>query len=616
MALPLDGANKGKSGSSFGRWNRAHWKAVTAIVLAVVLLVLAVISSIASLIMVLMEDDDNEGLYTETRLYVKAMTGNYMPGTKSVVNPTNKTEKPSPIEQLSVTLKPDPATFKSLSNDKTKEDAASIQFDPTDTNGLSYIVINSGGLGKLTMSTGNDAYYGIGADGKPTQHYKIIATGRMTFYDSYSYKGASDTGGTNYNLDNSSPCNAGFSDGSPLSKQKSSGSDTWHVIGFPSNADGGGNKVNSEYYTCKDHRQDNPPLLYSWSPNASSYGACLGLDTNGPGGATSIADQYFPYNKYYGKYGINKHSADDFGGSSKGGRKPMAHPEDFDMYLKNIGVANTKKARSIWDGHGNILYMLDDSGDKVNGKTRSKYLHSLTKHGKAWPTNMTGGATGTDSTPSDSDDYHKYFVESKLTDVGKEKYGAGKYNNIMPHSKKLEDIEAGTKSDPFYVNFGSTNSWTLMFWTEEVTISGGDAIVGSIDSPANLNSKGYQTPPNEFSRPQCTWYCYGRHYEVTGKKLKFSRNHDRNGGQWDDALVGKNLGSSPQPGAIMVFEGGRGGYGHVAFVEKVEDGGDTITISQAGVSFRGNIPNYKVIKRRNGTYPFGGLTFKCFIMPS
>ena len=98
--------------------------------------------------------------------------------------------------------------------------------------------------------------------------------------------------------------------------------------------------------------------------------------------------------------------------------------------------------------------------------------------------------------------------------------------------------------------------------------------------------------------------------------MKFTRKSGRDGAQWDDTLIGQNLGSSPQPGAIMVFEGGKGGHGHVAFVEKVSDGGNTITISQAGVSFHGNIPNYKTLQRKNGTYPFAGLTFKCFIMPS
>lgn len=100
---------------------------------------------------------------------------------------------------------------------------------------------------------------------------------------------------------------------------------------------------------------------------------------------------------------------------------------------------------------------------------------------------------------------------------------------------------------------------------------------------ADLSSPGYNSPPNIYSRPQCTWYVWGRVNEVFGISLPnfgdakdwyaYAENHPN-----DNWSVGK----TPMTNSIAVFyDVGAltSGYGHVAYVESVN--GDTIHISES-----------------------------------
>lgn len=162
---------------------------------------------------------------------------------------------------------------------------------------------------------------------------------------------------------------------------------------------------------------------------------------------------------------------------------------------------------------------------------------------------------------------------------------------------------------------------TLTFWVEIVTDDGG-AVPGSIANPPNLDNKGYSSALNPFAHYQCTWYCWGRIYETTGKAARFTVNSGRNGCHWYEKLVGQKLGQNPRPGAIMCLKDGNGSGsgepGHVAFVEKVSGGGSSITISEGGNTYwnNGKRPNVQTIKRKNGTYPYKGKTCQGFVMPS
>lgn len=69
---------------------------------------------------------------------------------------------------------------------------------------------------------------------------------------------------------------------------------------------------------------------------------------------------------------------------------------------------------------------------------------------------------------------------------------------------------------------------------------------------------------------QCTWYAFGRAYEILGEYPNLSRgnanqwyNYNKNGGYFD-------YGSEPRPGAIACYDNAP--YGHVAVVEEIVNG--------------------------------------------
>lgn len=92
---------------------------------------------------------------------------------------------------------------------------------------------------------------------------------------------------------------------------------------------------------------------------------------------------------------------------------------------------------------------------------------------------------------------------------------------------------------------------------------------------------------NAYEFSQCTWWVYIRRHELGLP----AGSHMGNGNQW--AATARKLGywvdNNPQVGDAMVFAAGQEGadplYGHVAVVEKVENG--SVTISETGASLNG-----------------------------
>jgi len=106
------------------------------------------------------------------------------------------------------------------------------------------------------------------------------------------------------------------------------------------------------------------------------------------------------------------------------------------------------------------------------------------------------------------------------------------------------------------------------------------ALIGVAKNPtakaagtANLYSAGYTSGVNPyypvaFSNVGCTWYAWGRTYEVLGKALPVWGN----GGQWLENArnSGYATGTTPRANSIGVWAQD-GGYGHVAYIEAVDD---------------------------------------------
>lgn len=91
--------------------------------------------------------------------------------------------------------------------------------------------------------------------------------------------------------------------------------------------------------------------------------------------------------------------------------------------------------------------------------------------------------------------------------------------------------------------------------------------------------QGYNTFPTpvsnrKFNKAQCTWYCWNRASYQAGKELSF--NSSANAYQWLEAVSQANCKvvrgkATPVRNSIAVYKGGSQGYGHVLYIEAVEN---------------------------------------------
>lgn len=84
-----------------------------------------------------------------------------------------------------------------------------------------------------------------------------------------------------------------------------------------------------------------------------------------------------------------------------------------------------------------------------------------------------------------------------------------------------------------------------------------------------------------YGMPNCTAYAYGRAYEILGSEPKLSRNNAEQWYGYNKANGYYKYGQTPKVGAIACWSYSYGG-GHVAVVEKVENG--VITLSNSAYS--------------------------------
>ncbi len=100
------------------------------------------------------------------------------------------------------------------------------------------------------------------------------------------------------------------------------------------------------------------------------------------------------------------------------------------------------------------------------------------------------------------------------------------------------------------------------------------------NSPPDLYSAGYNQLENVFAQiglyGQCTWYAWGRAYEVKGIQLPTTRGNAKT---WLDSAkaAGYETGWEPRSNSIAVWDSSSAG--HVAYVEQVS--GDQVILSEA-----------------------------------
>lgn len=103
-----------------------------------------------------------------------------------------------------------------------------------------------------------------------------------------------------------------------------------------------------------------------------------------------------------------------------------------------------------------------------------------------------------------------------------------------------------------------------------------------------------------YGLPNCTCYCWGRWWEISGVKPHLPTS---NAGKWYIS-TSYSKGSIPQLGAVICFSSGKGGVGHVAIVEKILPNGDIVT-SNSGYSRPSSYNNklyfwVETLKKSNG----------------
>lgn len=114
---------------------------------------------------------------------------------------------------------------------------------------------------------------------------------------------------------------------------------------------------------------------------------------------------------------------------------------------------------------------------------------------------------------------------------------------------------------------------------------------------------------NKNTLGNCTWYAFGRYQEVHGVRPDFPHMRG-NAGTWLD--TGYRVTSTPQAGGIVVFRGG--GYGHVAFIEKVVGGVPVLSESAYSESSNGFL--FKYGRTPSDVYNDWGYTVKGYIAPA
>lgn len=84
---------------------------------------------------------------------------------------------------------------------------------------------------------------------------------------------------------------------------------------------------------------------------------------------------------------------------------------------------------------------------------------------------------------------------------------------------------------------------------------------------ANVNSDYYK---NKFSKGQCTWYAYGRAYEVSGSPLEFKVGSGLDAKNWGNMVKNRVVNGQISSKCVAVRPIRGEGHGHVIFIEYVD----------------------------------------------
>lgn len=199
--------------------------------------------------------------------------------------------------------------------------------------------------------------------------------------------------------------------------------------------------------------------------------------------------------------------------------------------------------------------------------------------------------------------------------------GANKNASIvtkMPEGCTL--TVTGDATNGFYpVKYGNHSGYAsaaYITFTKPANTNANQSLSNIRTSAPEKNNKYYYSNSNVFyasglapygsripsAKGNCTWYAWGRAYELTGTKPQPGLTG--NAYTWWNGAAGKySRGSTPKVGAIAVWKSNMpysGGCGHVAIVEKIENG--KVYISESG--YPNTLFKYREIYSTNYLYGY------------
>lgn len=121
-------------------------------------------------------------------------------------------------------------------------------------------------------------------------------------------------------------------------------------------------------------------------------------------------------------------------------------------------------------------------------------------------------------------------------------------------------------------------------------------------------NSGWGAPPHVGN---CTWYAWGRFWEISGATSSTEKRPTLNTGNAEDwypyTADGYERGSTPRLGAILCMrDGAYSGWGHVAIVEEIEEDG-SIWTSESGLESQSTGLGgfyFRYVKRRASDYVY------------
>lgn len=199
---------------------------------------------------------------------------------------------------------------------------------------------------------------------------------------------------------------------------------------------------------------------------------------------------------------------------------------------------------------------------------------------------------------------------SEITVIGEEKNGFYKveYKNKTGYASSKWISFEKPKDEP--INNSGNSSGNTNITLGPIRTTGPEKNNIYYYSDDNIFYRVKLSPPFNKSNGQpivgnCTWYAYGRTWEMTGH-IPYDAGFTGNAYEWWNANIrtGKyKYGQTPRVGALAVWKStlpNSGGCGHVAIVEKIQN--NKIYISES--SWHGSYFNYREIYNTNHLYGY------------